>query len=201
LPDGFRDKTQRANVLSYRIFAFERGHDGRFIPPGEYPPLAAASAATHDLATLKGFWLGRDIEWRQRLGLYPEPAAEANELAERRRDRVFLLEALVAEGLFAPEQSGKFLPSDDEPVYTMELGTAIHAYLARSRARLMLVQLEDVAGESEQANLPGTTDDHPNWRRRLPCTIEDLRAGPEMARIAEAVNAARRQAAAAADPG
>ena len=33
----------------------------------------------------------------------------------------------------------------------------------------MLVQIEDVAGEAEQANLPGTTDSHPNWRRRLAC--------------------------------
>ena len=31
----------------------------------------------------------------------------------------------------------------------------------------MLVQLEDVVGEEEQANLPGTTDAHPNWRRRM----------------------------------
>ena len=59
----------------------------------------------------------------------------------------------------------------------------------------MLVQIEDVAGESEQANLPGTDNEHPNWRRRLPCHIEDLIAGPEMARVAALVNAARQQAA------
>ncbi len=186
-------------MLSYRIFAFERRHDGRFIPPGEYPALAAASAATHDLASLKGFWLGCDIDWRRRLGLYPDTAAEATEAAERRRDRQFLLEALIAEGLLAPEQFGKFLPSEDEPVYTAELGGAITAYLARSRARLMLVQLEDVAEESEQANLPGTDDEHPNWRRRLSCRIEDLVAGPEMVRIAKLVNRARRESATGAD--
>jgi len=75
-----------------------------------------------------------------------------------------------------------------------ELGEAIHTYLARSRARLMLVQLEDVAGESEQANLPGTTDGHPNWRRRLSLRLEDILAGPELLRLAGSVNAARRQA-------
>ena len=195
LPEGFRERTQAANLLSYRIFAFERRHDGQFIPPGEYPPLAAASAATHDLATLKGFWLGRDIEWRRRLGLYPDADAEATEAAERHRDRRFLLAALVDEGLLAAEQSGEFLPAEGEPAYTTQLGEAIHTYLARSGARLMLVQIEDIAGESEQANLPGTDDEHPNWRRRLPCRIEDLIAGPEMARIAALVNAARQQAA------
>src|SRR5437763_551378 len=201
LPEGFRETMQTANVLSYRIFAFERRHDGRFVPPEEYPPLAAASAATHDLATLKGFWLGRDIEWRRRLGLYPDPAAEAIEAAERHRDRQFLLEALAAEGLLAPNRCDQLLPSDGEPAYTAELGAAIHAYLAGSRARLMLVQLEDVAGESEQANLPGTDAGHPNWRRRLGCTIEELVAGPELARVAELINAARQRAAAVADRG
>jgi 4-alpha-glucanotransferase len=195
VPDGFRETMQRANVLSYRIFMFERRSDGSFIPPGDYPPLAAASAATHDLATLKGFWLGRDVEWRRRLGVYPDAAAEAAEAAERHRDRYLLLEALAREGLLAPERFGEFLPPDREPVYCADLGEAILAYLARSRARLALVQIEDVAGEAEQANLPGTTDGHPNWRRRLSIGLDQLFAGPEMARIAALLTAARRQSA------
>jgi (1->4)-alpha-D-glucan 1-alpha-D-glucosylmutase len=57
------------------------------------------------------------------------------------------------------------------------------------------VQIEDVAGEAEQANLPGTTDGHPNWRRRLSSGLDQLFAGPEMARIAALLTAARRQSA------
>src|SRR5213079_977880 len=107
VPDGFREAMQRANVLSYRVFMFERGSDGGFRSPGDYPPLAAASAATHDLATLKGFWLGRDIDWRRHLALYPDEAAEATEIAERQRDRRLLFEALAREGLLAPERLGE----------------------------------------------------------------------------------------------
>ncbi len=195
VPEGFRETMGRANVLSYRVFVFERRGDGSFIPPGDYPPLSAASAATHDLATLKGFWLGHDIAWRHRLALYPDLSAETNEIEERRRDRRMLLEALAGEGLIAPERFGEFLSEEGEPAYSPELGEAILVYLARSRARLALVQLEDVAGEAEQANLPGTTDAHPNWRRRLPSLIEDLLAGPEMARVAALVTAARGEAA------
>ena len=158
VPEGFREAMQAANVLSYRVLVFERHGDGSFKPPDEYPPLAAASAATHDLATLKGFWLGRDIAWRRRLGLYPDAAAEATEAAERGRDRHLLLDALAREGLLAPERFGEFLPADGEPAYGDALGEAILVYLARSRARLVLVQLEDIVGEAEQANLPGTTD-------------------------------------------
>ena len=60
----------------------------------------------------------------------------------------------------------------------------------------MLVQLEDVVGESEQANLPGTTDAHPNWRRRLAPSIEEIVAGAELRRIAALINEARRRRAA-----
>jgi 4-alpha-glucanotransferase len=196
VPDGFRAAMQRASVLSYRVIMFERMPDGSFTPPGEYPPLAAASAATHDLATLEGHWLGRDIEWRRRLALYPDADAAATEAAERRRDRRLVLEALAREGLLARDRFGEFLPSDDRPLYGDELGDAILAYLARSRARLTLVQIEDVAGEAEQANLPGTTDGHPNWRRRLPLPLDELLAGPALARIAAQVAAGRRAAAA-----
>ncbi len=195
VPEGFRETMQAANVLSYRVFMFERWGDGSFIPPGDYPPLAAASAATHDLATLKGFWLGCDIDWRKRLGIYPDAASEVTETAERRRDRHLLLDALAREGLLAPERFGEFLSPDDQPTYAAALGEAILAYLGRSRARLMLVQVEDIAGESEQANLPGTTDTHPNWRRRLSVPLEELVAGPALARVAALLAASRRQAA------
>jgi len=195
VPEGFRERMQEANVLSYRVFVFERRGDGSFIPPGDYPPLAAASAATHDLATLKGFWLGQDIAWRRRLQLYPDAAAEASEAEDRRHDRLKLLEALAGEGLLMPERFGEFLSEDGEPTYSLELGEAILVYLARSRARLTLVQIEDIAGEGEQANLPGTTEAHPNWRRRLPSPLEDLCAAPAPARIAALVAAARQRAA------
>ena len=196
VPEGFRDAMQAANVLSYRVFMFERGSDGSFTPPGDYPSMAAASAATHDLATLKGFWLGRDIAWRRRLALYPDERAAATEAAERRRDRHLLLAALAREGILGEERFGEFLPADDNPVYGDELGEAILVYLARARSRLMLVQVEDVAGQAEQANLPGTFDGHPNWRRRLPMPLDECCDGPMLKRIAALVAAARREAAA-----
>lgn len=197
VPSGFRETLQAAQMLCYRVVMFERRRDGNFIAPDEYTPLAAASAATHDLASLKGFWLGRDIAWRQQLKLYPDADAEAADISDRHTARWQLLEALAREGLIAWDRVGEFLPRDGAPVYTAELGEAIIAFLARSRSRLMLVQLEDVAGEAEQANLPGTTDAHPNWRRRLSAQLEDIVASPEMHRIAALVSAERRRAAAA----
>ena len=39
-------------------------------------------------------------------------------------------------------------------------------------SRILLV--EDALGAEEQANLPGTLDEHPNWRRKLPCPLEEI---------------------------
>ena len=197
VPPGFRETMRAANVLSYRIMVFERRRDGTFISPGDYPPLAAASAATHDLATLEGFWLGRDIAWRRRLGLYPDANAEIAEAAERARDRRLLLDALVAEGLLGVDDRGQFLTEAGEPIYLAALGNAIQRYLARSHARLMLVQIEDLVGEAEQANLPGTIDEHPNWRRRLGHTLEEIIDGSELRRLAPLIEQERRRSATA----
>ncbi len=197
VPPGFRETMRAANVLSYRIMVFERRNDGSFIPPGDYPSLAAASAATHDLATLEGFWLGRDIAWRRRLGLYPDANAELTEATERARDRHLLLDALVREGLLAAEDCGQFLTQAGAPVYRAALGDAIQRYLARSHARLMLVQIEDLVGETEQANLPGTIEAHPNWRRRLGRRLEEIADGSELRRLAALIAEERRLSAAA----
>src|SRR5262249_29732590 len=106
-------------------------------------------------------------------------------------DRRLLLDALFREGLLSPVQIAEFLPEDGEPIYKSELRDAILAYLARSHARLMLVQLEDVVGEVEQANLPGTTDAHPNWRRHLSSTLEEIGPGTELGRVAALIEEAR----------
>ena len=148
------------------------------------------------MATLKGFWLGRDLAWRRRLHLYPDTDVAEAAAMERSRDRHLLLDALVREGLLAPERRGQFLPESGEPVYSTELGCAVLAYLAHSRARLMLVQVEDVVGESEQANLPGTTESHPNWRRRMSRVLEETVTDAELQQVAAVAREGRLHAAA-----
>jgi 4-alpha-glucanotransferase len=195
VPPGFREKMREANLLSYRIMIFERRQDGSFVSPREYPSLAAASAATHDLATLEGFWLGRDIGWRRELDLYPDAAAAAADASDRVRDRQKLLDALIAEDLLSESERAQFLAENGEPIFRPALGDAIQRYLARSRARLMLVQVEDLTGEIEQANLPGTTDGHPNWRRRLGRSVEEIIEGGALERLARLIEKERPLAA------
>jgi len=196
VPEGFRERMQEAGVLSYRVVVFERQPGGGFVAPRDYPPLAAASAATHDIATLKGFWLGTDIAWRRQLGIYPDEDAFETERTERIRDRQLLLDALAAEGLLAPERHREFLSETGEPRFSAALGDAVLVYLGRAQSRLMLVQLEDIIGESEQANLPGTTEDHPNWRRRLSRPLDEIVGPLQLGRVRTLIAEARRRSAA-----
>ncbi len=56
---------------------------------------------------------------------------------------------------------------------------------------LVAVQLEDMVGMEEQANLPGTVDGHPNWRRKLPVSLEQLPQCGTFQRVVAAVAAER----------
>jgi glycogen debranching enzyme GlgX/4-alpha-glucanotransferase len=152
VPNGFREKMAAANVLSYRVLFFER-HGDDFAPPSAYPRKALACASTHDLPTLAGWRLGADIEEKAALGLI-SPEAARSESLRRRDDKARLLKALAAEGL---------MPDSSDPA----LVAAIHAFIAKADAALVLFQIDDLIGETTGVNLPGTDRERPNWRRKL----------------------------------
>lgn len=168
VPDEVRTALDRAGVYSYRPLYFEKHWDsgGRFKAPEDYPEQALIAATTHDLPTLAGFWLERDIDWREQLDLFPRPGMAEQERGNRVEDRQRLLAALEAQCLRPPSSSanGPFSP---------ELMLAIQQFLARSPARLLMVQIEDLLGQVEQVNLPGTVDQHANWCRKLAIPLEN----------------------------
>ncbi|NKE48175.1 glycogen debranching protein GlgX [Roseomonas frigidaquae] len=179
VPEGIGEALRSADVLSYRVLWFER-HGPRFTAPDHWPARAAACVSTHDLATLEGFWTGADIAERAELGLLPDVAAAR---AERAADRAALLDALLEQGLLPPDCTA------DGPM-TDELAAAIHGFVASTPSALLLAQAEDLAGETQAVNLPGTDRERPNWRRRLPVSVAALAALPR----AQAILANLRQA-------
>jgi 4-alpha-glucanotransferase len=158
---------QRWGVLSSKVLYFERDKRG-YLPSEKYAPLALATANTHDMPTLAGFWAGRDIEQRARVGLIDGDAASAKAREERERDKRALLALLARE---------KILPSPRAPNDPAELRGAIHEFLCRSPAVLVGLAVDDLAGENEAVNLPGVSPDrHPSWKRKMSMTIDELRA-------------------------
>jgi len=170
VPAGFRERMAAADILSCRILYFEREHD-RFRRPMELPVLAAVSTGTHDLPTVFGYWTSEDIAAKAHLGLFRSSDEESSARLERANDKRFLLEALAEERLLP---SGLDSAHTGSVEWTSQLGIAIQAYLARAPCLLLLIQLDDLTSERQQANLPGTKTEFPNWRRRLGRSLEDL---------------------------
>ncbi|MHA1518272.1 MAG: 4-alpha-glucanotransferase, partial [Alphaproteobacteria bacterium] len=136
VPPGFTDAMVRAGLLSYQVFYFSE-RDGTWMPPHAYRREAMVCASTHDLPTLKGWWINRDIDWRVRCGRATETEAMVQR-QDRLRDRGRLLDALIEAKTLAPEtvQSG----AKDMPDAVL---IAVHRFLARTPCRLLAVQLDD----------------------------------------------------------
>jgi len=184
VPGGFRPAMDEKAMLGMRVLWFERDEDGGFLPPERYDRDAAAMTGTHDLATVAGWWRGRDIEWNWDLGRTSRAADQAEDQAARGEDRTRLWDALVDAGVAAmPEPA----PQDGDRVVDAAL-----AFVARTPSMLAIMPLEDVIGAVEQPNLPGTIDEHPNWRRRMPEATDSLLDRPEVVARLASINAERK---------
>ncbi|HXV24595.1 MAG TPA: malto-oligosyltrehalose synthase [Alphaproteobacteria bacterium] len=181
VPPGFAGRLEDMGVFSYRLLYFEREGNGEFSPPSAYPRASMVAVTTHDLATLPGYWRGRDLEIKDELNLFPDDSARRQAYEERARDRRLMIEAMEREGVLGASAASRAAASRDA---TPELIEAAYRFLGRARSRLLAVQLEDALGLLEQANMPGTVGEHPNWRRRLPIAVDELDQQPLLGRIA-----------------
>jgi 4-alpha-glucanotransferase len=184
IPPEVRSELMASGFCSYRVLIFEKGDEGTFRPPASYPRQALVSVATHDLPSLDGFWLERDIEVKRSLGRYPDEETARSEAEGRRWDKRRLLELLRSEGLL-PERVD---PGFEVPEGRLDcLAEAVHGLLARTPSALMLASLDDLLGEREMQNLPGTLTEHPNWRRKVRLPLEEWKDLPRPRRIADAI--------------
>jgi 4-alpha-glucanotransferase len=180
VPEGFGEAMRARDVFTYKVLYFERGADGEPKAPWDYPREALATVTTHDLPTLRGAFADRDLDLMHGLGLYPSEAVEQAIRDDRARLTQSLRRVFVQGGL---------LDEGDEDLDA--LAAAAYGYLARTPALLLAVAAEDLAGMGEQPNLPGTVEEHPNWRRRLPMDAQALFASPTARRIIEAIRRER----------
>jgi 4-alpha-glucanotransferase len=162
---GVREELGRRGVLSYRLLWFEDG------PPREWPEQALAAVTTHDLPTVAGLWTGRDLEIQRAAGMEPNEEGTA---ATRAR---------LQTTLGVP---------DDAP--TADVVGATYEVLGAAPCRLLAATVDDALAVEERPNLPGTTDQWPNWSLALPVPLDDLPAQPGPHRIARSLSRDGRQA-------
>lgn len=188
VPAEIPEAMKRLGILSCRLFLLEKDPDGKFRPPEAYPKHSLVALTTHDLPTLAGLWQGKDLQLRKALQLFPTERHHEQQLIKRAEDRARLLLALEHQQLL-PEGLG----SDPVkvPEMTQELACAIHRYLARAASQVMTIQMEDVFLQTEQVNLPGTSEQYPNWQRKLTLSLEYWADDPGVRRCFDAMREER----------
>lgn len=145
-----------------------------FLPAQSWPSEAVAMTSTHDLPTLRGWWAERDIDSRVKLNLLGADDDETSLRRCRQTDR-----SLLAQAMGSPARTA------GPPLADML------RFVSSSPCPLLLVPMEDLAGELEQPNLPGTVDEHPNWRQRLPAGSRACFADPAVQARLQAMRGGR----------
>ncbi|HVE47810.1 MAG TPA: 4-alpha-glucanotransferase, partial [Acidimicrobiales bacterium] len=156
--DSVREELAARRVLSYRLVWFEDR------PPREFPAQALAAVTTHDLPTVAGLWSGEDLLEQEQLGLDPnvESTLEIHE-------RISAWTGLT----------------DSTPV--AEVVQALHHLLAEAPSAVVVATLEDGLAVEERPNVPGTTDERPNWSLALPRPLEEVESDPLVLAVAAAL--------------
>lgn len=186
VPEGFNRELADHGILGMNVLWFMRQEPDMTAPPSEppmpapflaaedWPVQAVAMTSTHDLPTLRGWWAERDIDVRAELNLLGGGDDEATLRHNRRMDRSLLAQAL-----------GCAVDPARPPLEDML------RFVSSSPCPLLLVPMEDLAGELEQPNLPGTVDQHPNWRRRLAASSAACFADPAVQGRLQALSTGR----------
>ena len=213
VPEGFDDKLERKGILGTSVLWFERSpttptepdaQGGRevseqangmdfpasestaaaaFLPPARWPAWTMATPTTHDLPTIRGWWAGRDLEWRARNGALDDPEAQAG----RQRDKAALWQALQDAGCV--EKAAQ--PPAEAP------RTAVLSYVGKTPSPVVIVSIEDLLGLREQPNLPGSDggpgSPHPNWIQCLPVGVDRIFDNADVVSGIAAIKRARRK--------
>lgn len=148
VPDGFRDTMRAHGFYGYSVLQYEKDHSGTFRNLDESSSQVLSCFATHDTPTVKGYETGRDIDWWADLTWIDGSTAQG-----MRHQRATEVDAFKGDGDFTQR---------------------IHKVLAQSNACLVAVQLDDIIENIEAQNLPGTIDEHPNWRRKYNVALDML---------------------------
>jgi 4-alpha-glucanotransferase len=178
VPAGLRDDMAARRLYGMGVLMFEREDGGGFASPRAWRPVAAAMTTTHDMTPIAGWWQGVDRGWREQIGL------EFDTPEKRAGDRDKLWDRARAEGVADGDP-----PPEDDPARAVDAAIGL---VAVSACELAIVPAEDLLGFAQAPNLPGTTDEHPNWRRRLAHDADTLFSEPAVCARADRLNETRR---------
>jgi 4-alpha-glucanotransferase len=160
VPEGFREQIAEWGIWSYQVMMFERDDHGSFRGIEHYSANALVTFNTHDLSSYAGWRSFSDLALKRSLGIDPGESDEARWHALTMLSEVLRHHAIDQHDLYA-----------------------VVGFLARTKSRLLTISLEDLLGVIDQPNIPGTVDEHPNWRRRLPLALDGIASAIDVAAL------------------
>jgi 4-alpha-glucanotransferase len=178
---SLRDALAMRGVLGTSMLWFERGWSNEPLAPQWWRRNALVTVSTHDMPPAAAFLTGEQVNERAALGLLTRPVE--TERAEADQLIADWLGALADQGLVSRGRR----PDPDE------FTAALYGYLARTPALLVGISLAEAVGERRSQNMPGTTDEYPNWKVPLcgasgaPVLLEDLPDVPVLRATVRAV--------------
>jgi 4-alpha-glucanotransferase len=164
VPEGFREQMADWGIWSYQVMMFERDDHGSFRGVDHYSANALVTFNTHDLSTYAGWRSFSDLKLKRSLGIDPGESDDARWHALKMLNDILRHHAIDGDDLYA-----------------------IAGFLARTKSRLLTISLEDLLGVIDQPNIPGTVDEHPNWRRRLPLAADEIVAAIDVSALKTAM--------------
>ena len=153
-----RHAVHRTYVMQYEAWP------GATKPLPDPPRLSVAALNTHDMPPFAAYWQGLDTGDRLDLGLLTEEQA-ADERRRMAKTRAAIIKELRRRKLLGPGE-----PSIED------VEKALLVALGKSRAHVVLTNLEDLWCETRPQNVPGTTEERVNWRRKARYTLEEMQA-------------------------
>ncbi|TMJ21182.1 MAG: 4-alpha-glucanotransferase [Alphaproteobacteria bacterium] len=151
VPQGFREQMADWGIWSYLVMMFERDDHGRFRGLDHYAANALVTFNTHDLSSYAGWRSFADLKLKRTLGINPGESDDA-----RWHALTMLNDVLRHHGIERHDLN------------------AVVSFLSRTKSRLLAISLEDLLGVVEQPNIPGTVNEHANWRQRLPLAVDEI---------------------------
>lgn len=188
VPVEIVSKLRGNGIYSWKVLYFEQESEDRYRSPSAWPRQSMASATTHDLPTLRGFWSTGDLTLGETLGVYPDKLVLSGLFEQRARQKQALLEALHRHHC-VPKSCGK---RADRMAMTAVLNRGLQRFIADSNSALLGLQPEDWLDMAEPVNVPGTTDQYPNWRRKLSVTLEAMFADERVNRLIKDIDKRRK---------
>jgi len=177
VPDDLRARMADWQLMGCSILLIERTSSGEIIPLEHLREMAVTAFSNHDFPTLAGFWAGDDFLWREALGIGNNPNVLAHEKYVREQDKAVL----------------SAMSNLDENPESLDgaVMAKLQSWLASAPSLAFAVPLEDIMLDRQQPNVPGTTDEQPNWRRRSKLSLEALKANTDCNKILDAIAAIR----------